>query len=154
MDPKFANLEKLYFVGMEYYGDNAHGEIPELWTRFLPRMGEITNKTGSCSYGLCVAPEDYESTGKFSYIAALGVSDLNSIPAGMVGKEIPAGRYAVFTHKGLISGLRATYEKIYGTWLQDTDLEVIQGYGFELYDDRFTTIDDPESELDIYVPVK
>lgn len=154
MVPEFVRLEKMFLVGMTYYGDNEHGEIPALWGRFGARMNRITNKKGFCAYGLCIEPDDYEETGKFQYIAALEVESLDTIPLEMVGKVLPAADYAVFTHKGPVTGLRETYEKIYGTWIAETDMEVIKGYDFELYDDRFKTPDDPESEIDIYIPIR
>jgi AraC family transcriptional regulator len=153
MKPEIITLEKKFVIGLNYYGDNEQAEIPHLWYVFSRKRQEIKNKKGWCAYGLCIEPEDYESTGEFHYVACLEVEDLNDIPLEMVGKVIPANTYAVFTHKGPVSGLRDTYAAIYGTWVKETDMTVIRGFDFELYDDRFTSPDDPGSEIDIYIPI-
>ena len=154
MKPEILTLNKMALVGMIYYGDNAQGEIKDLWTKLGPRMKEIKGKKGWCAYGLCIEPDDYEKTGLFQYVACVEVENLDEIPMDMVGKIVPANTYAVFTHKGPVSGLRNTYENIFGNWINQADVEVIPGFDFELYDDRFTSPDDPNSEIDIYIPIQ
>lgn len=154
MVPKIISQEKITVIGLSYYGDNSQGEIPALWGTFCSRMTEIADVVGRCAYGLCLETDDYDETGKFEYIAALPVSSVDMVPQGMVSREIPAGEYAVFTHKGPVSALRDTYENIYGTWVKEAKLNVLNGFDFELYDHRFTSADDPKSELDIYIPLQ
>jgi hypothetical protein len=47
---------------------------------------------------MCTGEEDYVD-GKFDNIASVSASSLEDIPEGMVGAEVPAATYAVFTHK-------------------------------------------------------
>ena len=69
-----------------------------------------------------------------------------------VAVAIPAGRYAVFTHRGHISDIRRTWYTIWNKALPDAGLTARQAPDFELYDRRF----DPETgrgEVEIWVPV-
>ena len=70
----------------------------------------------------------------------------------MVTCEIPASRYAVFTHRGLLINLPHTIKYIWGTWVTKGEYQHKNAPDFELYDERF----DPHSEsseFDIYVPI-
>ena len=75
-------------------------------------------------------------------------------PEGMCTRVFPTQRYAVFTHKGSLINLKATFDYIYGTWVPKADYELAGTDDFEYYDDRFKGMDDPNSEVDIYIPIK
>ena len=81
------------------------------------------------------------------------VTEIGEIPEGMTWKNIPAGLYAKFTHKGSLENLSETYAFIFNQWLPNS------GYmydpskvDFEWYDERFD-MGESESEFDIYVPI-
>jgi AraC family transcriptional regulator len=71
----------------------------------------------------------------------------------MIKKVVPAGRYAVFTHKGKLDKLEHTMSYIYGSWLPKSGEELREAADLEIYDERFKFGSD-DSELDIYIPVK
>ncbi len=153
MEPRIVSREAFKVVGLKYYGNDPKNNCPQLWQEFMKRYAEIKNAIPiSESYGLmCTGEEDYVD-GKFDYIASVAVSGLEDIPEGMVGAEVPAATYAVFTHKGKLDRIDDTYEYIYGTWFQNSEYEPVGSNEFELYDERYTGNDD--SEFDIYIPVK
>ena len=71
---------------------------------------------------------------------------------GMDYVDIPAGRYAVFTHSGHISDLPRTVYTIWNKSLPDLGLEPRKAPDFERYDKRF----DPETgrgTLEIWIPI-
>ena len=73
-------------------------------------------------------------------------------PEGLEARDVPANRYAVFTHVGEVHRIKETYEEIFGTWLPGSEWIRGEGPDFELYDERF----DPKTmggEVDIYVPI-
>lgn len=82
------------------------------------------------------------------------MSSFDGVPEGVVTKVLKAGRYAVFTHRGSLSMLRRTFDYIWGTWFLTTREEVDGREDFELYDERFLGYDHPDSEVDLYIPVK
>lgn len=153
MEPKFVEKGKINLVGMIYYGDNKKWEIPQLWGRFQPKVPQVKNRTNpKIYYGLCFYEDDFNESGNFYYLAAVEVERLEDIPMGMVGKTLPANRYASFTHRGGVEKIRLTYEYIYGTWLSKSHYLNTSGYDFEFYDDRFKE-DDDSSELEIMIPI-
>lgn len=157
MEPKFIEKPEIKLMGMVYYGDNKNWEIPELWKQFMPDMDNFENRKNSMnSYGLCFYSKEFTETGKFYYLAAVEVEDFSKMPITMVGKTIPAAKYAVFTHKGDLKDIRTTYEYIYATWMPKSGYENSFCYDFEFYDERimeFQTGKRELPELDIYIPV-
>jgi AraC family transcriptional regulator len=87
------------------------------------------------------------------YIAGIEVTEVDAVPAGMVHRVIPAGRYASFTHKGKLSVLDDTVKFIYGTWVRQSRDLLRDGPNLELYDGRFDPNSD-QSEFDILLPAK
>jgi AraC family transcriptional regulator len=159
MDPKIVKKEAMKVIGMMYYGDNNNWEIPKIWEEFLPMMKAIPNVLPVHeAFGLCFYTERFKQTGLFYYLAGVPVSSLEEIPLELVGKTLPASEYAVFTHKGKIVGktnpIRDTYAYAYGTWLPSSQYVNPYAYDFEYYNERFAGNENPDSELDIYIPIK
>jgi AraC family transcriptional regulator len=159
MEPKIVKMNALKLIGMMYYGDNKNWEIPKLWEEFMPLIDKIPNNLKVMeSYGVCFYSESFQKSGLFYYLAANPVSSLDDIPMAMVGKTLPESEYAVFTHKGSITGptntIKDTYAYAYGTWLPNSPYCNPYAYDFEHYDQRFKGNDNPESEMDICIPIR
>ena len=109
------------------------------------------------TFGIC---EQLQETHTFNYdmnlseVIGLEVTCYDNLPPGIVAKTIPAGKYAVFTHRGLISDIIKTYEYIWGTWVLLTKEVLDERDTFELYDKRFLGRDNEQSKMDIYIPIK
>ena len=155
MDVKILTKQAFKIIGMRYFGENKNKEISQLWDVFLPRRESIKSRINpTVSYGICYPVEGKNNDAAFEYIAAVEVSDLHDLPAGMVGKTIPTQKYAVFTHQGSVDKILETYQAIYAVWQPKSGYELIKAPDFEYYDERFNP-DHPEvSELDIYIPIK
>ena len=155
MKPKFVEKEGFKVVGLEEdFNDETKQNIPKLWDMFSKKMGNIPNRKGSISYGLCISHNINE--GDFSYMAGVEVDSLKDIPKGMVGKTVSKQRYAVFTMKlqgDIHEDIQKTWKYIMGTWLPKSGYEYAGTPDFELYDERFDgrTM---TGEFDIYVPIK
>jgi AraC family transcriptional regulator len=158
MEPKIIKRDALKLIGMMYYGDNKNWEIPKIWESFMPLMKKIPNVLPvQEAYGLCFYAESFSKTGNFYYMAAVPVSSLDEIPMELVGKTLPAAEYAVFTHRGSVVGnsnsVKDTYAYAYGTWLPKSPYANPHAYDFEFYDQRYKGNADPDSEIDIYIPI-
>lgn len=148
--PVYQQLDSLRVVGlaMECTPENRV-EIPQLWGRFAPSIGTIPGQQGFTTYGVCLPRGD----GNFGYVASVATSAASPVPDGMVAVDIPAGRYAVFTHKGSLDFLSDTVDYIFGTWAEETGELQVGAPDFERYDDRFN----PETatgEMEYWVPVE
>jgi AraC family transcriptional regulator len=91
-----------------------------------------------------------EATGEFDDVAALHVSNASDLPEGMVGVEVPAARYAVFTCT--LPTLSPIYRQIQ-EWLPQSEYEHAGTPEFEYYGEGFDP-EDPNSPMSVYIPVK
>ena len=71
---------------------------------------------------------------------------------GMDFVDIPASRYAVFTHSGHISDFPKTVYTIWNKYLPDAGLEPAGTPDFELYDRRFDP-DTGRGDVEIWIPI-
>lgn len=91
----------------------------------------------------------------YSLTKRSGASTRPDIPltGGLAWWEVPAGRYAVFTHIGPYTKLHETWNAIYRDWLPTTDVALGDEPPFELYVND--PIETPPEELrtDIHIPL-
>ena len=153
MKPKIVTKPAFKVVGISYIGKNQSGEIPQMWSVFNRRYNQIQAINNIC-YGLCFSNVAEAAKDEFEYIAASEVIDDSNIPEGMVYREVPEYKYAVFTHHGKLDTLGETYEYIYNTWLPQSGLKVHPDhYDMEQYDERFIP-ESEDSEFDIYIAIQ
>jgi AraC family transcriptional regulator len=161
MEPKILEKEKIVLVGMVFYGDpfknqagwSQENEIGKLWKRFVAREKTIKNRVGNGGYEVHIEPEEYEETKNYYVFVGVEVEKVENLPLEMFTKILPATKYAVFTLKG--KEITSNWQdKIYKEWLPQSGYEEAHKFTIEYYDDRFKGIDNTESELDIYVPIK
>jgi predicted transcriptional regulator YdeE/DNA-binding transcriptional MerR regulator len=152
MEPKFVNLPDFTVVGMSYVGKNKNQEIAQMWGVFNHRSEQIKHRDLAAAYGVCLMPPGL-AEGEFEYVASYKVGKVEDVPDGMVVRQVPAQRYAVFTHVGSLEKLGDTYNYIYQVWLPKSGCELSGGLDFEYYDEDFKDFA-PDSRFYIYVPVK
>ena len=153
MEPRVVTLSQFFVVGVAVYGDGKSGLFPKAWDMYMRMAKNIELKNPKVGYGVEYYTEEFGKEHKFFYMACGEVGDLNSIPASLVGKVIPAHTYAVFTSKGSVNELKRVFQYAYHEWLPKSKYKIADWYDFEYYDERFKGMDNPESEIDIYIPV-
>lgn len=150
MDHQIVSLPAFTVVGLEYISRSPTG-IGALWERFLPREHEVgPSAEPGITYGVCTAMPD----GMLRYVAGVPVADDAAVPEGMVKLAVPAQKYGVFIHRGVVAGIGDTFRTIHTRLLPKLGLRAHSGVEFERYDDRFTGPFDPAAETDIYIPVE
>lgn len=162
MKPKFLQVAEKQIVGVggRMYSaispkNNSQEVASSLWGNFKTRIGEVKSRVDSRSIGFCEStsgsfeahPEEY------FYVAGTEVEDTSQIPEGMVTKTIPAGRYAVFTHKGRVDKIEHSMRYIFGSWLPKSGEELRDAPEFSVIEPGFDP-NSEDSEFDIYIPVK
>jgi AraC family transcriptional regulator len=156
MEPKLVETEEFKVIGMmANFNDDTKKGIPDLWSAFGPRMGEVSTRIEGTTYGVCFPTAlDQEN---FDYMAAVPVENFDKIPDGMVARTIPAHKFAVFTHKTgddtMHNDLQKSVQYIWGTWLPNSGYEHAKVPDFELYDSRMDPMTG-SGEFDLYLPVK
>ncbi|WP_165861305.1 GyrI-like domain-containing protein [Paenibacillus paeoniae] len=151
MEPKVVEKEAFTVVGIAWNSQSREGDIPTMWGSFIQREHEIEGKREpKVSYGICIPMDECED---FTYVASYEAYG-EQPPAGMTKVDVPAQRYAVFTHKGKTESMGETYELIYGKWLSLQGLKLTKGIDFERYDERFHGPESDSSEVDIYIPIE
>ena len=161
MKPEIVEKGKITLVGMPFYGDpfkdqkgwSSENEIGKLWGRFVSKVKTVKNRVGETAYEVHIEPEEYEQTKNFFVFVGVEVDKVDDLPLEMFVKILPPSKYAVFTLKG--KEITSNWpDMIYKKWLPKSGFEEAHKFTIEYYDERFKGTDDPESELDIYVPIK
>lgn len=156
MEHKIVSRPAFKVVGLAYVGKNEHGEIAQLWGRFNQRASGIKSINDKEAFGLCFSTvqEGPSQPGEFEYVSGFEVADNKAIPAGMVYRQVPAHKYAVFTHHGKLDNLGETYQYIYNTALAQAGLQVHSDkFDMEVYDEDFKLGEDT-SRFYIYVAIQ
>ncbi|MBI1938481.1 MAG: GyrI-like domain-containing protein [Ignavibacteriales bacterium] len=158
MLPRIETLSEKKLVGMKKQMAFANNKTIELWKIFMPRLNEIRNsirtKLFSAEvYGTPLFFQNFNPSSEFEKWAAVEVTELGIVPDEMETLILPAGIYAVFIHKGPASEGQKTYEHIFNNWLPNSDFTLDNRPHFALMGEKYKN-DDPNSEEEIWIPVK
>jgi predicted transcriptional regulator YdeE/DNA-binding transcriptional MerR regulator len=155
MQPKIISRPAFKAVGLSYVGKNEHGEIGQMWGRFNQVCQPIKSINDKEAFGLCFSrTEVITRPGEFEYVACFEVADDKDVPSGMVFRQVPAHRYAVFTHHGKLDTLGQTYQYIYNTGLAQAGLKLHPDmFDMEVYGKDFCLGSDA-SRFYIYVAIE
>jgi AraC family transcriptional regulator len=166
VEPKIVQSGEMMLAGMVFYGDpfavgggwSEENEIGRLWTRFNEfwdrHHGAIRHVIDpNVGYEVHIEPEEYGETQCFYVMVGVEIAEIENLPLELSVKVLPAGTYALFTLRG--SEVTSNWpEEIYRKWLPGSGYQEAFKYTVERYDgQRFKGMDDPESELDILVPI-
>lgn len=167
MEPRIVEKGEIILAGMVFYGDpfktgagwTSENEIGKLWGRFstfMDNKGESVKHIidPEVGYEVHIEPEEYAETKNFYVMVGIQVGKIDGLPLELSAKVLPATKYAVFTLKGKeITSDWAT--EIYHKWLPASGYQEAHKFTVECYDgERFKGTENPESELDIYVPIR
>ena len=149
LTPEIKTMPGFTVAGMRYRGKNENEEVPELWTRFWSRHGEIQDRIlPGKAYG--VLNNFDPKTEEFDYIAGVAVSDDSSLPADMVSIWLPEQSYAVF--RCTLPTLMETMQAIYHDWLPESEFDRAAGPEYEFYGEEFNP-DQDQMTMYMFVPV-
>ena len=121
--------------------------IPLQWQRFLVDMAKMPGRVGRVAYGVSY---NGDPAGNFDYLCGVEVSapppssDFGCITLG-------TQRYAVFTHRGPICAISATWRAIY-QWLPTSGYMRARAPDFERYSEDFDARGD-SGYVEIWIPV-
>jgi len=95
-----------------------------------------------------------DKDGAYTYVLGARVTKVESVPAGMVAKKVPAGRYALFTsERGPVQKVVVeVWQRVLATPKSALGGDRTYKTDFEVYDRRAQNPAD--SVVDLYVSVK
>ena len=159
MEPKIINIEKIEIIGMRSKLSLSNNKTVELWKKFMPKKKEIINLKNSWHYAVQIYDSDLKIKNLtpetiYEAWAAVEVSDIEFIPKGMESYTIGEGKYAVFKHKGDATAFQKTMSFIFGIWLVNSEYELDDREHFQIMKEKYLGENNPNSEEEVWVPIK
>ncbi len=153
MNVTIENMPELRVATVHHVGPYAR--ISEAFHR----LGAIAAPAGLLGFPetamLAIYHDDPETTPAEQLQSDAGFTVPNGVPlpAGLVEKKLPAGRYAKTTFVGPYTQLGDVWSRLLGEWLPRSGHRVGEGSSYEVY--RNTPADVPPEELrtDLYLPI-
>ena len=155
-EPRIKELTNLSLVGVHQTMSLADNRTASLWQTFMPRLKELSSRVGADLYSLQQYPVDYfnsfDPTRSFEKWAAVAVSSVDPIPAGMDTLRLN-GTYAIFDFQGTPAEFGNAIQYILSVWLPQSDYQLDERPHFELLGEKYKR-NDPLSEEEICIPIR
>nr|WP_067056678.1 GyrI-like domain-containing protein [Mucilaginibacter sp. L294] len=158
LQPRIQTIAQKWLIGTPITMSIANNKTRELWQNFMPRRKEIKNSLNTDLISMQVYDDaldfkDFTPNTPFQKWAAVEVTDHTNAPKGMQTFTLPGGVSAVFNYKGAASAFAPTFKYIFYEWLPQSGYELDKRPHFEVLGAKYKN-EDPESEEEIWVPVK
>lgn len=129
--PRFEQGTAKTIAGLnETYTFETRVNIPTQWERLGRQLGHQPCEVGQASYGVCW---NFKPGVGFDYLTGIELTDKGTLPRNFTQVELPAARYAVFTHRGHVSKIPDTIEAIWSKWLPNSGHQAAESPSFERY---------------------
>lgn len=153
LKPDILCKSSFTIAGLSYSGSDTN-EIFDLWQAFwiMAPKAKITLENRGC-VGVCFHDIDMRNNEIFIYYAGIEIDESFHVPKEMKSVNIPGNTYAVFKHKGPISEIEQTYDRIYGSWFPLTGNTPTMDLDIIVVDRRFK-MQSNDSVIDILIPIQ
>jgi len=157
MESRIEFIEARKLVGVSRQMTLANDETVALWRTFMPRRGEINNRTSGDYISMQVydriAGDPFSPTTYFEKWAVVEVSSNETAPDGMKHYHLAGGQYAVFLHKGPANAYPKSMQYIFGKWLPESEFELDGREHFEILPEGYDPVS-PDAEEEIWIPIR
>lgn len=158
-EPKIINALERKLIGLRIKTSLSNDQTVAMWQKFMPRRKEIANIIDGTHFSIQVYPDhfkmaDFTPQTVFEKWAAIEVTDFAQLPAGMESTILAGGKYAVFIHQGSIITFPKILQYIYQTWLPSSEYQLDDRAHFEIMGDKYLGPNDPNSEEEVWIPIK
>jgi predicted transcriptional regulator YdeE len=151
MEPRIVERTEMILVGIVgSASDVGKLDIPGLWERFESHFDSIKHRVEDTSYEINIE-EDFSPTMHFCFVGCQ-VTAIEDLDTELFAKTLPTCRYAVFTHRFSGGDYVVAFEAVYD-WLEQSAYAPAHAFDILVYDERFLGPDNPDSEVEIHVPV-
>ena len=156
MQPRIELLKEKTLVGIRVKTSVTDNKTGMLWSRFAPRIKEVSQQVKEDKISLQIYPPNYfknfSPTTTFEKWATVEVITSENIPKDMQSLLLKEGLYAVFDYKG--SSVDTTiFQYIFSTWLPNSKYALDDRPHFEVLGVNYKN-NDPNSEEEIWIPIK
>jgi predicted transcriptional regulator YdeE len=157
---KIVNQPGFLFIGIAARTNNARemtgeGIIADQWERVMAG-GIIEQIPNRADTSIIAMYTDYESgaNGEYTFLIGVKVTSIDSIPEGMLTKQVPDVRYVVFTsEKGPVWKIvPEVWQKIWSTPAIEMGGERAFLADFEIYDER--AADPQNAVVEVWMGIK
>lgn len=149
-DPKIVELQSKQFIGLkENYDCSSPSGIPDQWQKFSQYLGHIEGQVSSDAYGICY---NFDDKNRFDYLACVEVSSARLSYDKLISYELKPNTYAVFSHAGHVSEIRAVFSAIWNHWFPNSKYKSLEAPNLEKYGKNF----DPRTGnggFEIWIPI-
>ena len=115
--PRIERMPARKYAGLIQRHDmNEINTIPAQWQRLQPYLGNVPWAVPGEAYGITTEGDAQYCT----YMCGVALGPSAELPPEFVAIDVPARRWARFTHKGHISSIRSTIRAIYDSWLPES----------------------------------
>lgn len=157
--PVIINLPFKFLLGLKIQTSVSENKTKELWQSFGPLQKEIKNRVGQKTYSVEIYEPGFEMnnftpTTRFEKWAAVEVSGFEYKPKRLETLTIPEGMYAKFIFKGLHKDFMPFAQYIFTEWLPVSGYKLDDRPHFEVLGEKYHGPFNPESEEEIWIPIK
>ncbi len=159
LKPQIVEIDERKVIGVNTQTSLLNNTILEMWNRFLKIESKIKDRIDTCYYEIHPYDSDFKmkdftNDTPFEKWAAIPVANFENIPSGMNAYTLAKGKYAVFAHIGKMTEIQFSFDFIYGTWLPNSEYELDSRDDFERYDENYLGLNNPNSKVEIWIPIK
>lgn len=158
LDIKIIENDKMTVLGYKKNTRFGFFVIAKCWKSMHAKKHLIENRT---DMEYMIGLNDYakwdvnkEKQPAFDYMAAVKVDKITLLPKGMVVKELPASRYAVFSYKGKREdSMQSVIDYVYQEWLPESSCQLNESALYDFV--KYGEIVDAEgmSTIELWIPI-
>ena len=149
--PKIIEKSTMTLVGIVGCAADVRDiDISGLWQRFTKQEQLIKHVVGDIGYELHI--EEEQQPRLHLCLVGFEVSQIDDMPIEYFIKVLPPCKYARFTHRFKDGDYGDAFVAAYG-WLENSLYQAAYPYDIQAYDERFKGAEDPESLIEILIPI-
>lgn len=154
---RIESITEKKIIGKSEMMSFSENKTFQLWKNFMPIKHLIRNEISSQLFSIEEYPQNFfevfNPNSEFKKWAGVEVQNFDIVPCDMETLTIPEGLYAVFVHKGMASEAFKTYQYIFQTWMPNSEYKPDNRHHFAVMGEKYKN-DSPDSEEEIYIPIK
>jgi len=152
---RIETSQPLQLVGLQQdYNSKTRTEIPKQWERFAPHIPALSRKNIGVAYGVVLAGSEPDS---IRYFCGVETSENAKIPADLSRINVPAYRFAKFSHHDHVSKLHETEMAIMDNWVAEHRDQIARDQKLPVMVEYYGPGFNPKTgmgDTEVWIPVK